>query len=398
MFGTVESTHNKIIEKINITRKSIMDMRDMVLIYRNAAERRNGRKYSDIVLMIDGLYFNQILNELESIENQYTLAVVGILSDYYNNVDSEENNTKVYYRIITSENFVAKIHECISKVKTISNIILKIVQLNVLPKSECRESEYELNKILKSVDYASNIDVGITLEKNNYEICKCGTRMTVVPELSELHCGDCTRVKSIWGAVFRDDQFYPQEGQKTKHGGYDTSRHYRFWMERLQALENKVFSPDELNKIGNAIKRDGYNRHELNCRLMREILEDPEVNLTHLNDHSPLLVKTFGGAPPPRLDFHEDRLTSIRFNKVMKLYDIVNPNGGNKPYYPYFIYKILEHMFKDNPEKLRLLNYVHMQSRETVIKNDKYYQKICELSDPRTDGLVYTPTDPGRTR
>jgi hypothetical protein len=58
----------------------------------------------------------------------------------------------------------------------------------------------------------------------------------------------------------------------------------------------------------------------------------------------------------------------------MKLYDMVNPEGGNKPYYPYFIYKILEEMFKDNAEKSRLLDYIHLQSRETVIKNDKYYQ------------------------
>ncbi len=84
----------------------------------------------------------------------------------------------------------------------------------------------------------------------------------------------------------------------------------------------------------------------------------------------------------------------MRFNKAMRLYDIVVPGGGNKPYYPYFIYKIMEYEFRNKPEKLRLLDFIHLQSRETVIKNDKLFKRMCELAD-KNDGLVYEPTDPG---
>ncbi|SIP85912.1 VLTF3 late transcription factor protein [Pacmanvirus A23] len=394
MYGTIENTHNKITEKISLIKQSLEDIKELSSVIRIAANSKTGKKYTECVQSIDNLRINFTIDALDTIESNYHLSIIGILSDYYQNPDKEERNTRDYYRTITSENFISTIDDIILRTRCFADALYKALRCSILPKPDTKELEYELDDISKNIEWAGNIEVNIVLEKRNYEVCKCGNRMTVVPELSELHCTNpvCSKIKTIIGTVFRDDQFYPQEGQKTKHGGYDTSRHYRFWIERLQALESKTFTDEEINKIEYVISRDGYDRRELNCEIMREILKDPIVNATHLNDHAPLLVKIFGGLPPPQLDFQENRLCAIRFNKAMKLYDIVNPEGGNKPYYPYFIYKILEYMFKDNPEKLRLLDYIHLQSRETVIKNDKFYFEICELSDD--PALVYTPTDP----
>ena len=141
------------------------------------------------------------------------------------------------------------------------------------------------------------------------------------------------------------------------------------------------------------LNRDQYNRKTLSCLQIRVILKDPYVNATYLNDHAPRLVVKFGGMAPPQLSFQEDKVISARFAQAMILYDEVNPSGGNKPYYPYFIYKIIEHYFKGNAEKLRLLDYIHLQSRETVAKNDGYYREMEKLAGA-DDGIVYTPTDP----
>jgi hypothetical protein len=249
-----------------------------------------------------------------------------------------------------------------------------------------------MDDICKNLEYAQQIEVNLKIEKSNYEVCKCGTRMTIVPEFSELKCNGCGKIKTIYGVVFRDDQFYPQEGQKTKHGGYDPPRHYRFWIDRIQALENRVFPDDVLKKIDGVIVQDGIDRHTLNIRIMRGILK--EIKCTAFNDHAALLVVLNGGPAPPRLEFQQNRKMSNRFHKAMSLYDVVVPSGGNKPYYPYFIYKIIENEFKGNAEMLRLLDYIHLQSRDTVVKNDKIYEQMCKLADPEKDGLVYTPTDP----
>jgi hypothetical protein len=124
---------------------------------------------------------------------------------------------------------------------------------------------------------------------------------------------------------------------------------------------------------------------------MRKILKDPSVKLTCLYDNTPLLVKTFGGEPPPTLSYSERRIVSIKFNKLMELYNEIVPCGNN-PYYPYFIYKILERLFPQGHEKRCILDYIHLQSRDTVIKNDNIYKEICKLSNPE-DELVYVPTD-----
>ena len=394
MYGTIENTHIKITEKVSLIRRSLESIRELSGTIRSATCLKVGKKFTECLQNIDSLRINFTLDLLDTLESNYHLSIIGILSDYYQNAEREEKNTRDYYRTITSENFMSSIDDIILRTKCFIDTLNKVLRCSILSRVDTKELEYELDDVSKDVERSNNIEINIVLEKRNYEFCKCGNRMTVVPELSELHCTNpvCSKVKTIIGTVFRDDQFYPQEGQKTKHGGYDTSRHYRFWIERLQALESKTFTDDEINKIEYVISRDGYERRELTCEIMREILKDPIVSSTHLNDHAPLLVKTFGGPSPPQLDFQENRVCAIRFNKAMKLYDIVNPEGGNKPYYPYFIYKILEHMFKDDYDKLRLLDYIHLQSRETVIKNDKYYSEICGLSnDPN---LFYTPTDP----
>lgn len=395
MSVTIELTHHRIAEKIELARVSVELIVPIINACKSATSTRPGRKYQDCINMLDNLHMNLVINDLDSVENEYGLAVVGILSEYYSCPEREEKCTSDYYRAVTSENFIAKISDNINRIRAAVDTVYTVLNHHIASKQETKEMEYELDDITRKLDIASNIDTHAKLERKPYEMCKCGTRMTIVPELSELHCENyaCGKVKSIIGAIFRDDQFYPQDGQKTKHGGYVTSRHNKFWMERLQALETKTFSDELLSKIEYIMKRDGYNKRDLTCEIMRSILKDPMVNCTNLNDHAPLLVKIFGGPSPPQFDFQERRACSIRFNKAMKLYEIVNPDGGNKPYYPYFIYKIIESLFADNPEKLRLLDYIHLQSRETVIKNDKYYEQMCALADPQ-DGFVYTPTDP----
>lgn len=398
MIGTIESTHSKLTEKILLVKKSADLVKTAIENLCAVLSSKTSRKAIDERSKIESIHINLLYFDIESIETKYNLSIVNVLNQYYTTITpmlDEEQNTREYYRIITSENFISQINGFILRITQILMQMRKTLQSHVVTKKDSENIESLINTIQNGVDKITNIEINISLEKKNYEICKCGTRMTIVPEYSELHCSNihCRKIKTIIGAVFRDNQFYPQEGQRTKHGGYDTNRHYKFWSERLQALETTNFNEIDLNNIEYVICRDGHDKILLTCEQMREILKDPKVNATHLNDHAPLLVKTFGGRAPPQLDFNENKLTSIRFNKVMNLYDIINPDGGNKPYYPYFIYKIWEEMFKNNFEKLRLLDYIHLQSRDTVQKNDMFFEKICLLSNP-CDGLVYIPTLP----
>jgi len=371
--------HKKVLEKIRLVKNIVKDIENKHMAA--ALPTYNSAHITDMHKIID------------EIETNYTMQTIEALVNYYKN---DVTSTRVYYRILTEENYFNKIDVLVNTIERkacscVSDTSMTTSKIEVC-KNKCTYAVYG-SKIANDINIAKNIKIIFELEKTVYENCICGSRMHVRPELSELVCMDCGIVKTIIGTVFRDEQFYPQDGQKTKHCGYDIGRHYHFWMERLQALESKTFTDEEINAMEAILDRDNVDRRKLRCEDIRALLKNPAINSTKYNDHAPLLVKILGGVPPPQLNFEETRLCGTRFNITMRLYDIVKPSGGNKPYYPYFIYKILEHMLKDNPEKLRILDYIHLQSRETVIKNDKYFKEICELASVK-DGLVYTPTDP----
>ena len=304
-----------------------------------------------------------------------------------------DDRATVCHRVIGGENFIARFNELSIVARSYANTVADILGRSIMSRAEARPLLTRIADVRASIEIALGLDVQITPERDDYEVCGCGQRMAVIPDLSELQCCACGAVKSIVGTVFRDEHCTQEGGHKSKHGGYDPSKHYRLWIDRIQAVENKTFDADIMARIEYVLVRDRYDRRALSCEKMRAILKDSKVAETALNDHAPLLIKRFGGATPPVLTFHEHRLLFTRFTRMMALYGIVRPGPGNKRYYPYFIYKIIEREFRDNPAKLRLLDSIHLQSRDTVIKNDIIFKQICALSDP-ADNFVYKPTDP----
>jgi hypothetical protein len=342
----------------------------------------------------------QILDDVENLSLDYNLATVGILSDYYKTSAHDEEVTKKYYKKISIENFSSRIDEIVMREKTQLCALNEIFNSVKAPKSgrkgqnnvDLTSSVIAVVKIEEAIASASNTNINIGINVTNYDMCKCGAKAILVPEASEIRCvvPECGRIKIIKGSILKEEPA-SCDSQKSKCNGYDFSRHFKFWMERLQALEHKVFSETELGRIKICILRDRITPNELNCIIIRSYLK--EVGLTEYNDHVPLLVKMFGGRGPPQFTFQEVRSIAIKFNKIINLYHKVNPTGSNRPYYPYFIYKIVEQDFKDNPDKLRLLDFIHLQSDDTIKKNDGYYEQICALAAPE-DGLIYSVTNP----
>lgn len=415
--GTVENTHGKICDKIQNIKQAVAELHEIVTSlstqrptsqqHMEPPRRRRGRGRATVAVsatddpaapdtiarVLQSIQTGLLLNDAEKLETTYNLSVVETLNDYYEYPEREADVTKEYYRIIVRENIVPGLD---TLAQTIEYAATRLAETLVEHPGAVKKSTMSrLDAIIKRAEYAQNIEITVAVQRRNYDICKCGSRMNTIPELSELHCTnpDCGLIKYIVGMVFRDENQSSQECTKPKRSGYDASRHYNFWITRLQALETVEFPQEVLAKIEYVIQMNKYDRMSLTCSDMRAILKNPLVKATSYNDHVPLLVKTFGGRPPPQLTFQENRAMSAKFNTIMRLYTKANPNGGNRPYYPYFIYKIVEQMFKHNPEKLRLLDYIHLQSRETIMKNDRLYKKICELASPEDD-LEFIPTDP----
>ena len=220
----------------------------------------------------------------------------------------------------------------------------------------------------------------------------CGAPMVALNDTSELVCGNCNKIKKIDGILLRDCGEY-----RAKHGSYDSMRHYKFWIDHIQGKDLQTFEGSFLAKLKLHLLRMQPNEKLFTYEQVRDALKHTSIRATKINNYVSLLLRLMGGPPCPILNYEENSLASFRFSRIMCLFvklkeeRIIDADGKKKPYYPYFIYKILEHMLWTSP-KLRILNYIYLQSRKTIIKNDCIYKSICAAADP-SDGLVYKPTN-----
>lgn len=371
MSGTLETTNNNIVTKIN----SIIDLIDLF--------KKNNIEISD-----------KIINDIYDLKEEYEMGSINILSDYFLISNQCRQITDDEQKIIFSKNkhihfnryqvFIRK-ENFISKLDRILHLVKQYIQNKDFSKDF-------LQKIYTFIKTYNNSTIDKNIKEVVYEICVCSTKMDIDPITSTLICKNCGMTKKLFGTVFEDDQFYYQEGQRTKHGSYDPSKHCRFWVERIQARETTEISETIIKNIKKCINRDKIiNVNQITCNQIRKYLR--QTNNSKYNEHVPLIRKLITGISPPQLTDHEMQLIQIYFDKVIHIFDEIKPpQKTNCPYHPYFIYKIIEQIIKKDSDKLRkaqILSCIHLQSRETLVENDRIFRPICD----RIPEFKYIPTD-----
>jgi hypothetical protein len=393
---SVESTHNKFISKISKSKKFIREL----------------TKYTE---------FNSgmMIGRIKEIKQNYSLAVAEIMYQFYAKPCKEYSAT--YSSILSSNNFNGQLDEILWSLRFVIHRIEKVptkkdtkavASGGVLPQIDVTKATKKatktkavtktpkqiekltkfIEKLERELDEIINEDIECQLEYTNSDYCECGGKVEL-REQGDIECPECGRLGREHNLAYCEN---PQvsETNTTRKGSFDFIRHLNLWLDCIQAKKNKTFTEEELGKLRDCIDRDGIIDDELDCETIREYLV--ECNMTAYNNHAPLLIKklTNGRVIPPQLTEKERRDIRVKFIRIMELFEMVKVPGEdlNRSYYPYFIYKIFEDYFKDNPEKLKLLDCIHLQSRETVIKNDNKYREICDIST-REDNLVYKCTD-----
>jgi hypothetical protein len=347
--------------------------------------------------------------QLISISEEYELGSIKILSDYFllihdykielkNNIDSVLDEQislakkkqgfnkqkdffyKNYQIFIKKENFVGKMDRIYTMLKNTFQISL------------CNLSGAHITHIKKLFTKYNNLTIECGPIVNQYTLCKnCDKEMQIFSSSSEIVCISCGESELLFGTVFEDEQFYYQEGQRTKHGTYDPSKHCRFWIERIQARESKSIPEDVIEDVKKCIRRNNIkNIDEITCEEVRKYLRSTKN--TNYNEHVPLIRKMITGSTPPQLTDSEIQLIVLIFGKSIKIYEEHKPpEKTNVMYHPYLIYKIIEHIL-NSPKTMRkrnaILSCIHLQSRETLIENDNVWSKVCKQLD-----ISYIPTD-----
>lgn len=412
---TIESANKKIMEKISFVKLAFEQIQHLT---RLLDEHHIPYKES-----LEPYWINLSAVDFDNLESEYVLSVIGALSNYYGctNLNSriEEMYCKEFYKILSSENFIPRIDEFIMKLRSVvvalvteinknSTVKKKITRkggsatvtsskpstIDIIAASAAAKVTDEtspfyhiMEKIKRNIEQASSITVHVERTRTVIDICACGNRMNVMPALSEMICENpsCSAVRRLEGTAADEMEVGDLNGNKPKHADYSPNRHFNFWMDRIQGKENKSFTKDEIDRIERIIKRDSLD--VMTIYLMREILK--ETKLTAYNDHAALLMKIVTGVSPPILSSVMMQKFSIKFNKIIAVLEMLKNPDGNRPYYPYFIYKIAEDeaILSENIHDLvtarmlrKLMTYIHLQSDETVRKNDMLYKEICDFA------------------
>ena len=243
-----------------------------------------------------------------------------------------------------------------------------------------RSQDFDGNPPDKRRLLASKIDklnYSVTPETLDYYTC-CGKEMVPNKANSEMVCMTCLTPKKLKGVMFEDSQAESQHGGKATHGNYVPGRHGKGWfMIIIGEVEPKI-NPEDIPKIRRCIARDSKLPHMITMDYMRGILS--ELRLTKYNQCCAYLVLIFSDKKPLNFTRAERDCVMACYSKIFREITRVT-SGDHGIYVPYVLGKIVEHKYRDDPDKLRIKTFIHMQKDITIRKNRKIWERVKHVID-----------------
>jgi hypothetical protein len=346
MSSTIESINVNLNNKIN-------GLEELLTIYESHVEliQKMENELNDI---------RQQKKILKNVFDNYTKETIDIIVKYHTEPENRKSNHNTFIRMFHAINITGELNKIFVFCKKL-------------------DAKYKLrHDLFKKYEFYS---IDETFEDIGSNFCKqCKELYLIDEKASEFMCRKCGRSEKMYGEVFEDEQFFYQEGTRTKHGKYEPTKHCKFWVDRIQAKESLDVPEIILNKIKKCIRRDKIWIENVNCEIIRYYLK--ELKITNYNNHIPLICKLITKKEPPQFTDHELKLIYFYFSIVIQLFNKTKSNDkSNCPYHPFFIYKIVEQIL-NKPEhekrKKEILSCIHLQSNDTLIENDNTWFLICD--------------------
>lgn len=312
----------------------------------------------------DDIYIINSIKCIKDLYENYILSTVDILSDYYSSTDEKKKTClrNDYVKLLYSGKYISELNRVFSVLSYYKNIIYKFNDTQLIAAFQ---------------DY-DKIHVDESFSPIQSDICtECNIAYDVEEKTSEYNCKNCGKIEKISGVVFEDDQFFYQEGQRTKHSKYDPIKHAKCWLDRIQAKCTTEIPKELLDGIRKCIIRDKIWVKKITCDNIRGYLK--QLKQTSYNVNIPLIRRLITGIEPPQLTDTETRLVYMHFSNIVQIYNTIK-SDPNCPYHPFFLYKILEQILKGKKHEERrklILECIHLQERNTLIENDNLWYEIC---------------------
>jgi hypothetical protein len=348
-----------------------------------------------VVAESDAPEFSALETEVISLQQRYLLATAALFIVVTRGETGREDARESFHQIVAAEGFVSELDTIVARAERGAGLARDVISLRRAKKGGARPTLSAVDHVaagLAAQYHACFVDCAaacVNDARGNgqlpYDICpECLIPLSVNAEHSELECTECGLGRMLMGTVFDDSQYYNQEGQKAKSGLFNPNRHYRFWMDHIQARE-----PEE--EIGNPDDSTNVYGETLVARLRGIIARGTKIGRSDLNKNIPLLLKLLTGVGPPALPESICQRVEKIFSQAIEIGERVRPAGRtNRNYYPYYIFKILDAVLPANDRSSRgILFYIYLQGKETVDKNDREWEETCaELPD-----ITWVPTD-----
>ena len=419
MSNSIENEHNTITNKFVTTNKLINKLfsfmehfppihhedvynfsfnNNMLDIFVDDILRTNNNEKTD---KIDNKKKNKISNQrhktielinkcktmITLLSDDYNVATAQPLSDYYKNIQSSIN---LYNEAILIYDIDGRFNEIVNNLKFILSKI----------KNDQQNEDFDLDNyldMLKDLQTIQNQKITNTTKIINYDHC-CNKKMIVLADKSELYCNECNNSMSIVGMVFNDAQFYCQDVKKAKHGKYEVLRNFNIWLDHIYATDGYIISDKMKLKLIHFLNREKLGQfgdaRETNISHVREFLEENGFS-DHNKYCSSILAQITGVYPPVRSDKDSTLLINYFNRIVMQLQRSETKHKDDKkhidqniPYAPYWVSKIVQILWEDDPEKQRIQAYIFHKKADTVEKLDRKWEEMCPFL-----GFKFIPTN-----
>lgn len=233
-------------------------------------------------------------------------------------------------------------------------------------------SSIQIAKLLKSME---SITYTTKTIRNEIKNC-CGEPMVYESDERQLECETCGHSISMDAIVFDKAGTYAQEtgSMQTINETHEPRKHYNSWQSRILGTCLPGYDSNVVETIKNHIARQRQDVRRMKYADMRKILK--QLKLTAHNNYVTHLLRDVCGISPPILPFRELELHEQICVKVMLIFEELFPDR-NHPYYPFFMQQVWAIMYRNDPVKIKVCDYIHMQQPKTYRRKLDEWNRIC---------------------
>jgi hypothetical protein len=328
------------------------------------------------------------------LQSSYLMTTSDIIASYY----TSGAGLDIFKKCVLEHNFAAQVTSIIANLRSLGAALADSKPIN----SRAALIAYIVKQTAAMLHISALNTPGLTpgelAAPTTCLVCDSGPSLQLSINTSHYICNICGEVTEISGSEYErnlpsavganfismgDKPAQSQSGSRFGRRSQkpDKDRHFNKCLSFLLAEKECPITDAESDLIRAELRLCSYS--SVYCAEMRKVLKN--TGLTKYNPFVPWLIKHFTGSIIPALSEEDKAKIKSIFNQLrihyeqLRVTDHVINKKENLSYYYFFIYKIIEKEFAKT-NKAELLRYIHLQSRETIIKNDALLAKITEAA------------------